>query len=316
MTVSAPEEEVGPPLKEQIKAYLDKYVVPVGTSAGAVLLAAAGWTPSLEWPWYATGLFLLAGAGLTGWAVLFDLRHHKPKMLRLTQANWALEQAAKNHSQALSDKDASHSREIAALRGELDHRSVDLVRVVNVLLRALSAEGNMTRNDTRISVYRHDDSSFYLVGRVSANVQLERVGRDHYPDTQGYISQVWFGQTTKTKVTLPSNRTEWNATQVAEYGLSEAEAASLRMQSLAMFGCKLQRDEHEVPYGVLCIESTHTSVIPVSTVKSLQTTQPFRLLTDILEISMKDLSGSDARRGLMTGRGLALAQTTTDSRLT
>lgn len=312
MTVPTPEEEAGPPLREQIKAYLDEYVVPVGTSTGAVLLAAAGWTPSLDWPWYVTGLFLLAGAGLTGWAVSTDLRHHKPKMLQLTQANWALEQAAKGHAQALSDKDAAHSAEIAALRDELDHRSVDLVRVVNVLLRALSTEAQISRNDTRISVYRHDDSSFYLVGRVSANVQLERVGRDHYPDTQGYISQVWFGQTTKTKITLPSNRTEWNATQVAEYGLSQEEAASLRMQSLLMFGCKLQRDEHEVPYGVLCIESTHTTVITASIVKSLQTTQSFRLLTDILAISVKGLSGSDARRGLMTGRGLAPAQPTTD----
>jgi len=43
----------------------------------------------------------------------------------------------------------------------------------------------------RISVYKHENNRFVLVGRYSKNQTLNRKGRDFYPDDEGFIANGW-----------------------------------------------------------------------------------------------------------------------------
>ena len=105
----------------------------------------------------------------------------------------------------------------------------NLVDVVNVLLRDLANDIGIYKGDTRLSVYRHSGDKFYLVGRVSPNEDYAAVGPTWYPDTQGFIGQVWRAADDKTNVTFPGDRQDWIDTQVESYGFTDAEAAGLKI---------------------------------------------------------------------------------------
>ncbi|OPX12971.1 hypothetical protein B1790_01965 [Mycobacterium sp. AT1] len=159
------------------------------------------------------------------------------------------------------------------------------------------------RTDTRLSVYRHGNGCFYLVGRVSPNEEYAKVGRESYPDTQGFIGRLWQGANTPTTVRLPEGRDEWIETQVDTYGFAADEARQLRMQTRAMTGAKLQHDAHSEAFGVLCIESDRKqTTVRATTIEQVKARPEFQSLTAILHISVASVTEAEARQGLLQAR--------------
>jgi hypothetical protein len=252
-------------------------------SVGVLWMAGIG----ASWLWNRTVvLFILfLGLALAVGSIVYERTKHRPTLAQLTIEKAQLTQQVED----LSDRVVAHT--------------VRLIDVVNILLRDLATSSGIYVSDTRLSVYRHKENSFYLVGRVSPNVEYARVGRESYPDTQGFIGRIWRGAGTSTFVTMPANRDDWESTQVESYGFSAADAHDLRMQTRAMTGVKLQLHNHGEAFGVLCIEcDRQRSTLRAATIESVVQAPEFRSLTSILHFSVMGMTEEEARRGLTQGR--------------
>ena len=200
----------------------------------------------------------------------------------------------------LDTENAQLKREVAQCWQQIDDRTANLIDVVNVLLRDLANAVGIYKGDTRLSVYRHSGDKFYLVGRASPNVDYAAVGRTSYPDTQGFIGQVWRAADDRTNVTLPADRQDWIDTQVTSYGFTREEAEALKMQTAMMTATKLRRDLHGEAFGVLCIESVKPrTTVKAGTLKDVQQSQHFKTLTSILDISLTGLTHEEVKRGFL-----------------
>lgn len=257
--------------------YLGDALIFVSTAS----LCFAGIGPSY---WSRTVVFVLVGVGVAsaGGSILYSRRGHRPTLTKLDTENARLK------------------REVAQCWQQIDDRTANLIDVVNVLLRDLANAVGIYKGDTRLSVYRHSGDKFYLVGRASPNVDYAAVGRTSYPDTQGFIGQVWRAADDKTNVTLPADRQDWIDTQVTSYGFTREEAEALKMQTAMMTATKLRRDLHGEAFGVLCIESVKPrTTVKAGTLKDVQQSQHFKTLTSILDISLTGLTHEEVKRGFL-----------------
>ncbi|WP_204081166.1 hypothetical protein [Mycobacterium riyadhense] len=190
--------------------------------------------------------------------------------------------------------------EVAECKQQIDNRAANLVDVVKVLLRDLANDIGIYKGDTRLSVYRHSDDKFYLVGRVSPNEVYAAVGRISYPDTQGFIGQVWRAADDKTTINFPADRQDWIDTQVESYGFGRTDAEALKMHTVVMTATKLRRDLHGDAFGVLCIEcDKKRSTIKAGTINKVRESLHFQTLTSILDISLTGLTHEEVKRGFL-----------------
>ena len=265
------------------------------TALGAALFALASIAPSVGWPNWAIWSLFFVGCILTGAGVWYELRRRRPRIAKLISDRKKLQDEV--------ERLESCNRRI---NDRLKSRSLDLVKVVKILLRDMAESLDICSPDIRISVYRHDGDSFVLIGRVSENVEYEKVARERYPDNQGFISDVWAQRTTGEKVTLPEDRGDWEETQVKTYRLTPEEARKLRMPTRAMCGARVRRDHHGQAYGVLCVECTKPrGGIALRTHKEIVESAQFGLLSDVLELSVREISGAEVWEGLGGGGALA-----------
>lgn len=272
-------------VRERFTLWVREYLSDALTVLATLVLAVASIGASYQWGLWIVGSLLLTGVVCAASGILYDRKKHRPTLA------------------ALSGENARLTTEVGDLKSRIQSGNLDLLKVVEVVLRDLSDSTGLNKPDTRLSAYRHDQDQFILVGRVSERPEYASVGRRSYPDTQGFISQVWRGTTDKPKITLPSDPEDWKETQIKTYGLSPEEVAGLRMRTLAMCGSRLQRDRHDVAYGVLCIESDRPQATLTATTKAkVEETPQFRLLIDILSLSVTTINSDEARQGLLYAR--------------
>ena len=268
--------------QKRFSLWVREYLSDTLTVLGTLVLAVTGIGASYQWGWVLVGILLLVGAVCTASGIVYDRKKHRPTLAALSREKERL------------------TTEVADLKSRVQSGNFDLLKVVEVVLRDLSDSTGLNKPDTRLSVYRHDNDQFILVGRVSEKPEYASVGRRSYPDTQGFISQVWRGTVDKPKITLPSDPEAWKETQIETYGLSPEEVDGLRMRTLAMCGSRLQRDRHDVAYGVLCIESDRPqATLTASTKAQVEGTPQFRLLTDILSLAVTSINRDEAHMGLL-----------------
>lgn len=248
----------------------------------AISLSLAGIAPYFHWT--GTVIVVLLGLGVIFAIGSIVLNHtvHRPSFLAMDREN-------KRLVVKLSESEQQN-----------DNRVGNLVDVVNVLLRDVATDVDIYKGDTRLSVYRHSGDKFYLVGRVSPNEGYAVVGRTSYPDTQGFIGQVWRAADDKTTVTFPVERENWLDTQVESYGFERSEADALKMHTVVMTATKLRRDRHGEAFGVLCIEcDKKRATIKAETINQVKKSQRFESLTSILDISLTGLTHEEVRRGFL-----------------
>ncbi|OBG61159.1 hypothetical protein A5680_05730 [Mycobacterium sp. E2989] len=255
------------------------------TALSAGVLGMAGIGASWLWVRPIVLTLLLVGLAIAVASIAYERTRHRPTLTQLTIQNTHL------------------IRQVEDLSNRVTAHTVRLIDIVNILLRELATSVNIYSNDTRLSVYRHRDNSLYLVGRVSPNVDYARVGRDSYPDTQGFIGRLWRGVGTPTVVTMPASRADWEETQVRSYGFTDVDARGLRMQTRAMTGIKLQLHDHGEAFGVLCIECDRPrSTVRAGTINSVVEATEFKTLTSILHFAVMGMTEAEAREGLTQGR--------------
>lgn len=271
-----------PKLPEWVRLRVDEYLPDVltGLSAGAFCVASIG--PSYQWSGKLVialvGIGILCAAG----SIIYNRRRHRPTLHALTSENKTLKS------------------KVTACEEQINSRVGNLVDVVKVLLRDLASDLDIYKGDTRLSVYKHSGNQFYMVGRVSPNETYAVVGRPSYPDTEGFIGEVWQQADDKTYVKFPTARENWLDTQVKSYGFQREVAEKLKMQTTAMMATKLRRDTHGDAFGVLCIECDKTrSTVRATTIDAVRQSRHFHTLNAVLDISLADLTHEEVKRGFL-----------------
>lgn len=269
-------------VRKTVRLCVDEYLADALTAASAVTFCVASIGPSYKWDGKVVLALVVFGLLLAGSAIFHNRRHHRPTLLKLDTDNEKLR------------------REVTRCNQQIDNRTTNLINVVNVLLRDLANDIEIYKGDTRLSVYRHSDDKFYLVGRVSPNEDYAAVGRTSYPDTQGFIGKVWRAADDKTNVTFPADRQDWIDTQVESYGFSRSEADALKLHTVVMTATKLRRDVHGEAFGVLCIECDRKrGTVKAETINQVRNSPHFQTLTSILDISLTGLSHDEVKRGFL-----------------
>lgn len=174
---------------------------------GAACFAVSGIGASLTWNEWVIWTTFAAGFILTGAGSWYELKRRRPYMRKLRAQR-------DEFSKQVSDLEVK----CQDLDRRLRLRSLDLIKVVEILLREMAESLNMYVVDTRFSVYRKGSDCFVLIGRVSRG-PFSEVGREEYPDNQGFISEVWAGHMDRKKVAFPESRRDWEEMQVETYRL-------------------------------------------------------------------------------------------------
>lgn len=271
-----------PELPEWVRLRVDEYLPDVltGLSAGAFCGASIG--PSYQWSGKAVIALVAIGILCAAGSIVYNRRRHRPALHALTTDNETLK------------------GKVTECEAQIDNRVANLVDVVKVLLRDLASDLDIYKTDTRLSVYRHSGNQFYMVGRVSPNETYAAIGRKAYPDTQGFIGEVWHRPDDRNYVTFPADRTAWLETQEKSFKFSRAEANTLKMQTVAMMATKLRRDTHGEAFGVLCIECDKTrSTVKATTIDAVRQSRHFHTLNAVLDISLAGLTHEEVKRGFL-----------------
>ncbi|WP_208600898.1 hypothetical protein [Mycobacterium malmoense] len=269
-------------VRKRVSLFFDEYLADALTAGSAVAFCIASIGPSYKWNGKVVFALVVVGLLLAGSAIFYNRRHHRPTLLKLNTENEELK------------------GEVAQCNQQIDNRTTNLINVVNVLLRDLANDVDIYKGDTRLSVYRHSGDKFYLVGRVSPNEDYAAVGRTSYPDTQGFIGQVWRAADDKTSVSFPADRQDWIDTQVESFGFSRPEAEALKLHTVMMTATKLRRDVHGEAFGVLCIECDRKrGTVKAATINEIRNSPHFQTLTSILDISLTGLSHEEVKRGFL-----------------
>ncbi|MGV0739920.1 hypothetical protein ABQF35_26765 [Mycobacterium syngnathidarum] len=269
-------------LPHRVRLRVDEYLPDVltGLSAGAFCGASIG--PSYHWSGKAVIALVATGILCAAGSIIYNRRRHRPTLHALTSENTTLK------------------NKVTYCEAQIDDRVANLVDVVKVLLRDLASDLDIYKGDTRLSVYRHSGSQFYLVGRVSPNESYAAIGRKAYPDTQGFIGEVWRQADDKTYVSFPTDRQDWLDTQVESFGFSLEEAEALKMQTVAMMATKLRRDTHGEAFGVLCVEcDKKRATVKAATIDAVRQSSHFQTLTSVLDISLAGLTHEEVKRGFL-----------------
>jgi hypothetical protein len=271
-----------PRIPERVRLWFREYLADSLTAISAVVFCCAGIGPSYKWSGKIVFALIAVGVLCAVGSIVYNRRRHRPTLLTLDSDNKRLK------------------GEVAQCKEQINTRATNLIDVVNVLLRDLANHLNIYRGDTRLSVYRHSGDKFYLVGRVSPNEDYAAVGRTSYPDTQGFIGQVWRAADDKTNVSFPADRQDWIDTQVESFGFSESEAEALKMHTVMMTAIKLRRDVHGEAFGVLCIEcDRRRGTVTADTINQVKNSPHFQTLTSILDISLSGLSHDEVKRSFL-----------------
>lgn len=271
-----------PKLPDWVRLRVDEYLPDVltGLSAGAFCGASIG--PSYQWSGKAVIALVATGIVCAAGSIVYNRRRHRPTLHALTSENTSLRS------------------KVTECEEQIDNRVANLVDVVKVLLRDLASDLDIYKGDTRLSVYRHSGNQFYMVGRVSPNETYAAIGRKAYPDTQGFIGEVWHRPDDRNYVTFPTDRQDWLDTQEKSFKFSREEAETLKMQTVAMMATKLRRDTHGEAFGVLCIEcDKKRSTVKLALIDAVLKSPYFQTLTSVLDISLAGLTHEDVKRGFL-----------------
>ena len=152
----------------------------------------------------------------------------------------------------------------------------------------------------RISVYKHDDGMFRLLGRYSKNPVFQKRGRPTYPDDQGCIGAAWRnGEAIVEKLPDPSTDLgEYAGCLHRDWDIPVDVSTGFRMRSRSLAAFALE-DTHDRRIAVIVFESVRTDVLVYDTLREVVKSTENRRLTAFID-KMKPF---EAVPGLAQERG-------------
>ncbi|MFK8267793.1 hypothetical protein [Capnocytophaga cynodegmi] len=117
----------------------------------------------------------------------------------------------------------------------------------------------------RISIYKHLEDTFVLLGRYSNNPEYNKKGRDSYPNNKGFISNGW-----KEGYFTIHNIPKWvgNGKKYIEYVRNYCDIDEKTLRKIKMKSCSfyIKRIENEIgdsrlPLGIIVFEQLQNSEI-------------------------------------------------------
>lgn len=116
----------------------------------------------------------------------------------------------------------------------------------------------------RISVYKHGDGSFQLLGRYSENPDYDRAGtRSFYPDDQGVVGRAWReGFASEMGLPDPEEAPDLYYERLEEeWSIDRITARSFTMQSRQLVGSAIYEPRGIERVAVIVVESTSVGII-------------------------------------------------------
>lgn len=112
------------------------------------------------------------------------------------------------------------------------------------------------KNCCRISIYRHEEDSFTMLGRFSHDPVMQKTGRGYYPADQGCIGQA-FRDGESFALEIPDSATnEYYEMMHAEWGIDPAVAGAFQMKARSIAAFALADRQTRKRSLVLVFEST------------------------------------------------------------
>lgn len=110
----------------------------------------------------------------------------------------------------------------------------------------------------RISIYKHCEDQFILIGRYSLNPALNEKGRDAYPDDEGFIAQGWRqGEFCMVIEADPSSNFDEYATEVMQMcNINKGTLRDISMHSRSYCINDIKMPVTQEKIGIIVLEST------------------------------------------------------------
>lgn len=109
----------------------------------------------------------------------------------------------------------------------------------------------------RVSIYKHEEDQFVLMGRYSRNPKLNEKGRDAYPDNEGFIAEGWRnGSLCMVIQANPENNFDAYAEEVMRYcNIRKGTLSNISMWSRSYCINDIKAPVTQEKIGVIVLES-------------------------------------------------------------
>ncbi len=115
----------------------------------------------------------------------------------------------------------------------------------------------------RVSLYRHSEDYFVLVGREAQSPEHGKKGRTRYPDNEGFISKGWAnGRFVEYDVPVwKGNGSSYRAHMKRACNISDEVLSGLNMKSRSFYIHRFDNHDAGNPYGIIVFEKLDPSPI-------------------------------------------------------
>ncbi|MBG0504435.1 hypothetical protein GBO30_04140 [Elizabethkingia anophelis] len=121
----------------------------------------------------------------------------------------------------------------------------------------------------RVSIYKHQNDKFILLGRYSKNPQYNKRGREIYLDNEGFISKGWqIGEfIIHNAPKWVGNGRDYKTFMKHNCSISEEILKKINMKSCSFFVTRIENEDARDPLGVIVFEKLTNSIIDQINVK-------------------------------------------------
>jgi len=120
-----------------------------------------------------------------------------------------------------------------------------------------------TQGQGRVSLYRHSEDHFILVGREAQSPAHGKKGRARYPDNEGFISKGWAnGRFVEHDIPVwRGNGSSYRAHMKRACNISDEVLSGLNMKSRSFYIHRFDNHDAGNPYGIIVFEKLDPSPI-------------------------------------------------------
>ena len=183
------------------------------------------------------------------------------------------------------------SGQLQALEDEIDGLYADYNSIFKDQLAIIFHRLSFTANE-RISIYKHSNDKFTILGRYSLNHNLNKIRRNFYPEDQGFIKVAWENEDGELYINnLPEfvqgNRTEYFRRVNEVCQIDREIFDEIRMKSRCYY-LKAITDEREYNrIAVMVIESLNPEGIDLDSVNEVIAEEKERLVSFIKKMKKR-----------------------------
>lgn len=148
---------------------------------------------------------------------------------------------------------------------------------------------NTSDGNGRVSIYKHQDENFILLGRYSKNPIYNKRGREVYSDKEGFISKGWENQefTIFNSPRWIGNGRDYKSFMKNNCFITDETLKKLTMKSCSFFILRIENEDARNPLGVIVFEKISNSEININSIK--ETINNNKLQIETLIKSMKTI---------------------------